>query len=204
MHNKFSSRRRITRASSNKDVSPSLGKSTGINEPKNLGLKAAWHIAEAFGKLVGTSAVPEAVHLTDEYISREKAIQCIKEDYELNYFVSGQGDLNCYHKECIFADPFASFTGVDRFKRNVGNLGSLLTNVNLEILEWNELEEEIHTKWRFSATLGLPWSPILAAAGGTRHIFCPESGKVIKHIESWDVDPLKVLLSLFKAGKSTK
>lgn len=33
--------------------------------------------------------------------------------------------------ECMFADPFAGFRGVARFKKNVGNLGSLMRDVKL-------------------------------------------------------------------------
>jgi hypothetical protein len=34
-----------------------------------------------------------------------------------------------YAPDCTFADPFVSFTGVDRFKRNVANLGGLMSDV---------------------------------------------------------------------------
>lgn len=44
-------------------------------------------------------------------------------------------------------------------------------DIQLNILEFNEHESEVQTKWRFSALLELPWKPRLAAAGGTRHVF---------------------------------
>ena len=34
-----------------------------------------------------------------------------------------------YSGECVFADPFVSFTGLDRTKQNVGNLGTSLKDV---------------------------------------------------------------------------
>ncbi len=37
-----------------------------------------------------------------------------------------QGDLSAYADDCLFADPFAGFRGVRRFKNNVSNLGSLM------------------------------------------------------------------------------
>lgn len=44
----------------------------------------------------------------------------------VNYFVSGKGDMEAYDPECLFADPFAGFNGVQRFKQNVSNLGGLM------------------------------------------------------------------------------
>ena len=46
---------------------------------------------------------------------------------DVNYFVSGKGDMEAYDPECLFADPFAGFNGVDRFKQNVSNLGGLMS-----------------------------------------------------------------------------
>lgn len=34
--------------------------------------------------------------------------------------------MAAYAPDCLFADPFASFRGTERFKRNVSNLGGLL------------------------------------------------------------------------------
>jgi hypothetical protein len=34
--------------------------------------------------------------------------------------------MAAYDPDCVFADPFASFSGTERFKRNVQNLGGLL------------------------------------------------------------------------------
>jgi hypothetical protein len=48
-----------------------------------------------------------------------------REDYEVNYFVSGKGRLEAYDPDCRFADDFASFNGVERFRNNVSNLGGL-------------------------------------------------------------------------------
>ncbi len=50
--------------------------------------------------------------------------------------MSGQGDMAAYADDCLFADPFAGFRGVDRFKRNVGNLGGLLEDINLDLIDW--------------------------------------------------------------------
>lgn len=43
-------------------------------------------------------------------------------------------------------------------------------HVQLVLFPQQEEGNEIKTKWRFSAILGLPWRPRLAAAGGTTHV----------------------------------
>ena len=106
--------------------------------------------------------------------------------------------MDAYDPSCLFADPFAGFNGVDRFKRNVSNLGGLMQDIQLDITDWQEGRDELTTKWRFSAILDLPWQPRLAAAGGTTHVFDPASGLVVKHIESWDVEPGRVVRQLLK------
>lgn len=34
--------------------------------------------------------------------------------------------MAAYDSNCLFADPFAGFNGVQRFKNNVSNLGGLM------------------------------------------------------------------------------
>lgn len=80
-----------------------------------------------------------------------------------------QGKMIAYEDDCLFADPFAGFNGVARFKKNVSNLGTLTEDVKLDVYEFNELENSVETKWRFSCILSLPWRPRLAAAGSTVH-----------------------------------
>ncbi len=41
----------------------------------------------------------------------------------------------------------------------------------LDIYSWEEGEDSLKTKWRFSAVLDLPWKPLLAAGGSTTHVF---------------------------------
>jgi len=40
--------------------------------------------------------------------------------------VAHAGDMMAYADDCLFADPFAGFNGVERFKKNVSNLGGLM------------------------------------------------------------------------------
>ena len=64
----------------------------------------------------------------------------------------------------LFAISFAFFCG--------GAVGALLRDVRLELTGWEEGEHSLQTRWRFSGIVdGLPWRPLLAAAGGTKFVF---------------------------------
>ena len=43
-------------------------------------------------------------------------------------------------------------------------------DIQLDLMEFKQEEDEVRTKWKFSALLQLPWRPRLAAAGGTKHV----------------------------------
>ncbi|KAK9845753.1 hypothetical protein WJX81_001436 [Elliptochloris bilobata] len=166
-----------------------------------LGLKAVWYGAEQVGNVLGLTKKRQAASTErsrPQQISRSEALASIREDYTVNYFVSGKGDMEAYEPDCLFADPFAGFNGVERFKRNVSNLGGLMQDIQLELTGWEEAGGELRTRWRFSAVLQLPWRPRLAAAGGTTHVFSAESGRVVKHIEAWHVEPGRVVRSLLR------
>jgi len=177
------------------------------------GLKAVWYGAEALGKVVGAtktkgdpadgsadSTRPASTTLASsigsEPLTRARTIQLLREDYDSSYFVSGVGELAAYDPQCEFSDPFVSFKGVDRFKQNVSNLGGMMENIDLKITRWEENEDDVTTSWRLSCVLDLPWRPKLAAAGGTTHVLDANTGKVIKHIERWDIEPGKVVKQL--------
>ena len=44
-------------------------------------------------------------------------------------------------------------------------------DIKLDIYDWQEAENQLETKWRVSGIVQLPWKPLLAAAGGTTHVF---------------------------------
>jgi len=56
----------------------------------------------------------------------DQVLESIRADYAEDYFISGKGEMADYDPECLFADPFVSFRGVERFKKNVSNLGALM------------------------------------------------------------------------------
>jgi len=170
----------------------------------NTAQKAAWYGLELFGRLAGRGGAAEdggaaSSRIESAQMDRSAVLAAIRSDYEVNkYFVSGQGDMSAYDSNCEFSDPFVSFNGVERFKQNVSNLGAYLEDVQLDILDWKESDDNVDVKWRFSCVIDLPWKPRLAAAGGTKHVFSSETGLVVKHIESWDVEVNKVLKSLLE------
>eukprot|EP00897_Mesotaenium_endlicherianum_P009765 jgi/Mesen1/8817/ME000053S08226 len=165
--------------------------------------KLAWYGSEAFGKVVSVFKSKEDGNdgIEDEFgetVSRDVALDALRQDYDRSYFVTGQMSMGLYEVDCEFADPFVSFKGRQRFKQNVSNLGSFMEEVSLKILDWQVYEDKVLTKWRFSCVLGLPWRPILAASGGTEHYFSKDSGKIYKHVENWDISPVDGLKQLVK------
>ncbi|KAL6754352.1 SOUL heme-binding protein [Haematococcus lacustris] len=171
------------------------------------GLKTVWYAAELFGKAVGkpgTGAPPSVADPASPQqaaapLSREQLLASIRQDYDVNYFISGAGDMAGYADDCEFADPFVSFKGTKRFKQNVGNLGSRMSDVRLEVYSMEEVGQAcLKTRWRFSCLLDLPWRPRLAAAGSTEHVLDLAQGRVVRHIESWDTEPGRVVAQLFK------
>lgn len=165
-------------------------------------LKGAWALAEAGGniraQLFGSNANQQTPPQQKVHISREDAVDAIREDYEVNYFVSGQGRLAAYDPNCRFADDFAAFNGVDRFRNNVSNLGSLTEDVKLETSSWEQKDDSLKVSWRFSAVVTTPWRPRLAAAGATTYVFDETTGLVTDHIEEWNVEPKKVFQQLLR------
>lgn len=48
--------------------------------------------------------------------------------------------MNAYEEDCEFADPAGSFKGLQRFKRNCTNFGSLLEKSNMKLMKWDDFE----------------------------------------------------------------
>lgn len=165
-------------------------------------LKSAWALAEAGGniraKLFGSDTTQQTSPERKVQISREEAVDAIREDYEVNYFVSGKGRLAAYDPNCRFADDFAAFNGVERFRNNVSNLGSLTEDVKLETTTWDQNDDSLKVSWRFSAIVTTPWRPRLAASGATTYVFDGTTGLVTDHIEEWNVQPKKVFQQLLR------
>ncbi|CAM6105128.1 unnamed protein product [Calypogeia fissa] len=175
----------------------------------NVFVRAAWYGSEAFGKVVAgfrpsKEEEVEEESVNDGPIERKEAVELLRVDLDRSYFVTGNMATGIYEEDCEFADPFVSFKGLKRFKQNVGNLGSFMEESSLKLVDWQEYEDRIFAKWRFNCVLALPWRPILAASGSTEYFFSNDSGKIYKHIETWDISPMDGLRQLFKPNPRRK
>ncbi|KAK9910318.1 hypothetical protein M0R45_034284 [Rubus argutus] len=135
-------------------------------------------------------------------VDRAGVVKSIKEDFERSYFVTGNLTLDAYEEDCEFADPASSFKGLQRFKRNCTNFGSLLKKSNMKLMKWEDFEDKGIGHWRFSCILSFPWRPILSASGYTEYYFDKLSGKVCRHVEHWNVPKMVLLKQILKPSRA--
>ncbi|CAN6710924.1 unnamed protein product [Malus baccata var. baccata] len=143
------------------------------SQPQNALLKVAWYSSELLGIATSFFRPPSAsepppgpaLELGRDgsgAVDRAVVVKSIKEDFERSYFVTGNLRLDAYEEDCEFADPATSFRGLQRFKRNCTNFGSLLVKSNMKLMKWEDFEDKGIGHWRFSCVLTFPWRPILS------------------------------------------
>nr|XP_012574160.1 uncharacterized protein LOC101503138 isoform X3 [Cicer arietinum] len=115
------------------------------SQPQNNAfLKVAWYGSELLGiaASVFRSSTDEETSPQRflETIDRASVVDTIKQDFQSSYFVTGDLTLNAYEEDCEFADPAGSFKGLQRFKRNCTNFGSLLEKSNMKLMKWEDFE----------------------------------------------------------------
>ncbi|XP_054783082.1 uncharacterized protein LOC129298913 isoform X2 [Prosopis cineraria] len=120
-------------------------------KPQNALLKIAWYSSELLGvaaSVFRSPSIEEAPERTLELagdgsgaVDRAAIVATIKEDFEKSYFVTGNLTLNAYEEDCEFADPAGSFKGLQRFKRNCTNFGSLLVKSSMKLMKWEDFEQ---------------------------------------------------------------
>jgi hypothetical protein len=128
--------------------------------------KASWYAVELFGKAFA-AAPPKATSpsLEQPPKSLKETIERIQLDNDRSYFLSGEVDKLIYdEQQCVFADPFVSFAGRDRFVENLANLGSFITKYSAKMLDYQVSSDEtvVNTKVMVKLELNLPWKPVLA------------------------------------------
>jgi hypothetical protein len=144
--------------------------------------------------------------------SLNETLQRIRLDNDRSYFLSGKVDTYIYDKDCVFADPFVSFRGRDRFVDNLQNLGSFITNYTAKIIQYNvEVGDSsftssnnknsnqvtiVKTKVMVKLELNLPWKPVLAWPWGVTYQVDPDL--ITKHEESWDIEPWEGIKQIFR------
>jgi hypothetical protein len=57
-----------------------------------------------------------------------------------HFLDTGNLTLRAYEDDCEFADPAGSFRGLQRFKRNCTNFGSLLEKSDMKLTKWEDLQ----------------------------------------------------------------
>mmetsp|Transcript_6840 Transcript_6840/g.10044 ORF Transcript_6840/g.10044 Transcript_6840/m.10044 type:complete len:264 (-) Transcript_6840:564-1355(-) len=173
--------------------------------------KASWYAVEVFGQIFGSGnrkrsagetsdVATDAIDLSVSPKSLDEALKRIEMDNARSYFLSGEVDVEAYAEECIFADPFVSFSGRTRFVDNLANLGSFITNYDAKFLgyEVDQAGVKVQTKVMVKLELNLPWKPVLAWPWGVAYSIDPDSFLITEHVESWDIEPLEGVKQIFR------
>eukprot|EP00667_Euglena_gracilis_P009260 EG_transcript_9391 len=172
--------------------------------------RLAWQATEWFGnaaRLVrGPGAAPSPQPGLGLPKTIEEATERLREDYSKEYFITGKMDLDLYAEDCYFADDFAGFRGRARFKSNLDNLTSFITDWKVQLLSLDREDSApgqapvVRSRCLVKLQLGLPWRPVLAWVWGVRHVFDPTTPVIVQHLETWEVTPQEGLRQLFRPG----
>ena len=155
----------------------------------SLPLRLAWKGAEALGNFAafvqgrgGNKVEVEHKMEAGAVVTGQDLLQRLQLEYEKNYFLSGDIDVSLYHPDCLFAglflscllvfsslfslsDPFASFRGRERFRRNLSNLGLFVLSYRCRLLSLAQDPVDpnvFRSCGRVKLQLNLPWRPVLA------------------------------------------
>ena len=180
-----------------------------VKEDMNPLTRASWYAVEAFGKVFGSggasanasaSASGDAIDFTKPPSTLKEALRRIELDNERQYFLSGQVDVEAYDPDCLFADPFVSFRGRQRFVDNLANLGSFITKYDARPLGYEVSDDEctVQTRIMVKLELNLPWKPILAWPWGVKYEIDPSSKLIIAHTERWEIEPWAGVKQIFR------
>ena len=160
--------------------------------------RVSWYAVEAFGKAFGdkskisTQEDAIIIDLEQPPQSMQETFQRIQLDNDRSYFLSGNVDKLIYDNDCVFADPFVSFAGRDRFVDNLQNLGSFITKYSAKMIDYTEENDRVKTRVMVKLELNLPWKPVLAWPWGVTYDIDPDTFLITKHEESWDIEPWEV------------
>jgi len=177
--------------------------------------KTAWYATEAFGKAFGQSdksleADADDINLAPTSVG--ETLRRIRADVvDRSYFLSGEVDRLIYSDDCVFADPFVSFRGRDRFIDNLANLGSFITKYDARLISYDtdmieggaSNQPTVSTRIMVKLELNLPWKPVLAWPWGVAYTIDPTNFLVTDHIESWDIDPIDGVKQIFRKSTFT-
>jgi hypothetical protein len=184
----------------------SMGLLAKSNDEKEMDplTKASWYGVELFGKVFGgkvkqnDATSEETINLDTPPQSIQETLERIQLDNDRSYFLSGNVDTLIYDEDCVFADPFVSFRGRDRFVDNLQNLGSFITKYSAKMLDYTQDENTVKTRVMVKLELNLPWKPVLAWPWGVTYDIDPVTFLVTKHEEAWDIEPLEGVKQIFR------
>ena len=201
-------------------------------EEMDLLTKSSWYAVEWFGKAFGSNndknkdvgGTSAGIDTTQPPKSVTETLKRIQLDNDNAYFLNGQMDTLIYDENCVFADPFVSFEGRDRFVDNLSNLGSFITKYDCKVLKQNNKDSDENkdttatatststttttttkttTRFMVKLELNLPWKPILAWPWGVTYEICPETFLVTQHTESWEIEPWEGVKQIFRKPTTT-
>jgi hypothetical protein len=206
----------------------------GAEKDMNPLTKSSWYAVELFGKVFGSET--DKSQAAEEYSgpprSLEETFNRIKLDNDRSYFLSGQVDEDIYDPNCVFSDPFVSFSGRERFVENLANLGSFITNYSVRVLDYNSDDQtvvqtrvcfqfrtitpfcrscalmylfplfSVFKKIMVKLELNLPWKPILAWPWGVKYTISPETCLILDHEESWDIEAWEGVKQIFRKPRN--
>ncbi|KAL3907617.1 MAG: hypothetical protein SGARI_003450 [Bacillariaceae sp.] len=113
-------------------------------------------------------------------------------DMDKSYFLCGDMDVQIYDEQ---------------FVDNLQNLGSFITKYDVKLLKYDTEDAAVstagktptvETKFMVKLELNLPWRPVLAWPWGVMFEIDPDTYKIVRHIESWDIDPVEGVKQIFR------
>ena len=157
----------------------------------------------------------------------QELLERIRKDYdERNYLWTGDLDLDCFDKDCVFTDPTISFVGTDKFTENTQNLVPIveafaqdyrsdLLSISLGSSSPTSKASDagadadddgfyVETRWNMVGSLTASpwffWKPKIDVIGRTKFWFRPSNDnggyKVYFYDESWEIAAWKALLQI--------
>ena len=119
-------------------------------------------------------------------------IEILKDDYQR--FPENQ-TYSIYAKDVYFEDPVNRFTGIDRYQKMIGFMGTFFKEVKLDLHNISQSGDTIETRWTLSWIAPLPWKPKMAIAGRSE-LKVNSDDLIVSHIDYWNCSRLDVLKQL--------
>ena len=109
-------------------------------------------------------------------------------------------------RACCPAADSVSFKGLARFKENLDNLaGGFITDSDCRLLQFGaDGDDRFMSRAVVKLQLGLPWRPVLAWVWGVAYEINPDTGRVCRHLESWEVSAAEGVAQLFRPGNGLR